>query len=52
MQAEPSFTKAPAGDRDICLVSGPPSLVNLVISISSGGGFIFASGSLKKVRNP
>src|SRR6476469_962814 len=37
-QAEPSFTSVPSGDREICLVSGPPSLVNLVSSISSAGG--------------
>src|SRR6516164_5197627 len=36
-QAELSFTKVPSGDREISLVSGPPSLVSLVSSISSGG---------------
>src|SRR6516164_10330282 len=37
-QAELSFTRVPLGDREIRLVSGPPSLVSLVSSISSGGG--------------
>ena len=37
-QAEPSFTSVPSGAREICLVSGPPSLVNRVSAISSGGG--------------
>src|SRR6516165_466291 len=32
-QAEPSFTSVPSGDREIRLVSGPPSLVSLVSSI-------------------
>ena len=37
-QAEPSFMSVPSADSEICLVSGPPSLVSLVSSISSGGG--------------
>src|SRR5215472_14183777 len=47
-QAELSFTSVPSGDREICLVSGPPSLVSLVSSISIGGGggtFFSAGGS-------
>src|SRR6516162_7044377 len=39
-QAELSFTRVPSGDREIRLVSGPPSLVSLVSSISSGGGVL------------
>ena len=45
-QAEPSFTSVPSGAREIRLVSGPPSLVSLVSSISSGGGgrALFSAG--------